>query len=476
MFEHCGVIGIYSLEKKNVVPMLLAGLEALQHRGQESWGIAVPNRKPYKRMGIVSLMNEEELVEATGLSGNVGIGHVRYTTTSGSVLENAHPLEIGKSNRFYICHNGTLDRELLISRLKKDGHSPNRSVTDTELLGLGLHRSLEKGLSWLEAFETLNPELNGSFSITMLTDKGELLAARDDRGFRPLCLGWHQETSSYIIASESCALDPLGAKLVRDLEPGEIIKVDEDGYEEQRFSNLKGHAHCAFEYTYFAHPSSYMEGVNVYRARKNIGMRLAERYPIESDVVIPVPDSARPAALGYSEKSDITFEEGLMKDRYRRKGSWRSFIEPGKREEVILNITPIRHAIDGKRVILVDDSIVRGTSSKIIVKEKLRDAKEVSFLLTFPPIMFPCYMGIDFPTQEELLAYRVCGTTQDVDEINRKVAKEIGVEFLGYNDVNGLSKGIGLPNDQLCLACTTGDYSCLKQKPKFRTREEMRNQ
>jgi len=476
MFEHCGVIGIYSLGKKNIVPMLLAGLEALQHRGQESWGIAVPNHVPYKRMGVVSSMDEEKTSEQIArLGGNAGVGHVRYTTTSRSVLENAHPLEIGKSNKFYICHNGTLDRELLISRLKKDGYSPSRSTTDTELLGLALHRKLERGLSWVDAFETLNSDLNGSFSLTILTDKDELLAARDDRGFRPLCLGWHEETDSFIIASESCALDRLGARLIRDVQPGEVIKVDENGVKEECFSDLGRHAHCAFEYTYFAHPGSCIEGVNVYQARKSIGMHLAQKYPIDGDVVIPVPDSARPAALGYSEKSGTHFEEGLMKDRYRRKGSWRSFIEPEKREQVVSSITPVRHAVDGKRVVLVDDSIVRGTSSKIIVKEKLRDAKEVSFLLTFPPIIFPCYMGIDFPTQEELLVYRACGTTHNMDEINRRIGKEIGVKFLAYNDVEGLSKGIGLPKDQLCLACTTGDYSCLKQKPKSRTREEMRS-
>lgn len=475
MFEHCGVVGIYSLQEKNVVPMILAGLESLQHRGQESWGIAVPNSRPYKEMGIVSSIDEEAFKEVTKIHGNAGVGHVRYTTTSRSVLENAQPLEIGGSNKFYICHNGTLDRQLLLSRLKKNGFWPGRSMTDTELLGLGLYRNSMKGLDWVEAFQSLNPDLNGSFSVTILTENGELIAARDDMGFRPLCLGWHEETSSHIVASESCALDRLGAKLIRDVKPGEILKVDEDGLEEQRFAELERHAHCAFEYTYFAHPSSYIEGVNVYNARKNIGMQLAEKYPVEGDVVVPVPDSARPAALGYSERSGIPFEEGLMKDRYRRKGSWRSFIEPEKREQVILNVTPIGHVVDGKRIILVDDSIVRGTSSKIIIKEKLKYAKEISFFLTFPPIMFPCYMGIDFPTQEELLVYRVCGTTHNIDKINREVAKEVGVKFLGYNDVEGLSNGIRLRDDHLCLTCTTGDYSCLKQRPKFRTREDMRN-
>jgi len=475
MFEHCGVIGIYSFGDETVAPMLLEALEALQHRGQESWGIALPNHPSYKKMGIVSSTAEEELRQIGGLTGNVGVGHVRYTTTSKSALENAHPLEVGKSSGFYICHNGTLDREPLISRLKNAQCLPDRSMTDTELFGLSLHKNLQKGLTWVEAFEDLNPILNGSFSLTILTDRGELLAARDDAGFRPLCLGWHEDTSSYVIASESCALDRLDARMIKDVDPGVIAKIDENGLTEERFSTSEKHAHCAFEYTYFAHPSSCIEGVNVYQARKDIGMLLAEKYPVEGDVVIPVPDSARPAALGYSLWSGIPFEEGLMKDRYRRKGSWRSFIEPEKREEVVLNIAPLRSVVKEKRVILIDDSVVRGTSSRIIVKETLKEAKEVSLLLTFPPIMYPCYMGIDFPTQEELIVYRVCGTIQNIGEINRRVGEEIGIRSLGYNDVDGLCRGIGLPRDQLCLACTTGEYRCLKEKPCFKTREQMRS-
>jgi len=466
MFEHCGVIGIFSLEEKNVVPMILAGLESLQHRGQESWGIAISNRRPYKRMGVISQMDDEAFKEVNAIDRNVGIGHVRYTTTSRSILKNAHPLEIGQSHKFYICHNGTLDIELLLSYLKKNGLSPDRSVTDTALLGLGLYVNLRKGLDWVKIFENLNPYLNGSFSITILTERGELIAVRDDMGIRPLCLGWQKETSSYIVASESCALDSLNAKLIRDVRPGEIIMVGKDGLKEQRFSEVKKSAHCAFEYTYFAYPTSYIDGVNVYKARKNMGIQLAEKYPIEGDVVIPVPDSARPAALGYSERSGITFEEGLMKNRYRSKGSWRSFIEPNKRERVIQNITPIKPVVEGKKVILIDDSIVRGTSSKIIIK-KLEHAKEISFFLTFPPIIFPCYMGIDFPTPAELLVRRLCRDTRNIDEINKQVAKVLNVNFLGYNDVNGLSEGIGLPETSLCLACTTGDYRCLKQQPKL---------
>ena len=476
--EKCGVIGIFSFEGRNITPLLISGLEALQHRGQEAWGIAVEGHPTFKRTGIVSQSVDAEFEKISKINGNVGIGHVRYSTTAKSTLEHAHPMDIGSmmdDHYFRIAHNGTLERELLLENLKDLGFSSPYGVTDTELMGMSLHRMLKNGKSWTEAFETLNSYLNGSFSATILTSKGELIGVRDERGFRPLCLGWHEETSSYIIASESCALEAIGASLIRDIKPGEIVIIDRNGLRSEFFSRKKRHAHCPFEYTYFAHPSSKIEGITVYNARKNIGRILAEKYPIDGDIVVPVPDSARPAALGYSEKMGIPFEEGLLKDRYKRKGGWRSFIEPEKRESIVSNIVAIRDIIEGKRIILIDDSIVRGTSSRIIIGKKLKSAKEVSLLLTFPPIMYPCYMGIDFPSQDELLAYRICGTTTNLEEINRRVAEYIGASFVGYNDVDGLSKGIGLPKDQMCLSCTTGNYDCLKRKLKFKTREEMKS-
>ncbi|MEM4520311.1 MAG: amidophosphoribosyltransferase [Candidatus Bathyarchaeia archaeon] len=475
--ENCGVIGAFSLDGYNVTPLLIAGLEALQHRGQESWGIAVANHQTFKRPGIVSHSVDAEYNEISKINGSLGVGHVRYSTTAKSTVEYAQPIDIGgifDSSGFRIAHNGTLDRETLMENLKSIGLHPPQGASDTELLGLNLYALIKRCGSWVEAFEKLNPCLNGSFSLVMVTSNGELIAVRDERGFRPLCLGWHEETSSYIVASESCALEVLGARLIRDIEPGEIVTINRDGLKTEYFAKCERHAHCPFEYTYFAHPSSKIEGIIVYNARKNIGRILAKEYPIEGDVVIPVPDSARPAALGYSEETGIPFEEGLLKDRYRRKGGWRSFIEPEKRETIVSKIIAIREVIEGKKVILIDDSIVRGTSSRIIVGSKLRSAKSVSLLLTFPPILYPCYMGIDFPSQEELLAYRVCGTSCSLEEINRRVAEHIGASFVGYNNIDGLSMGIGLPRDQLCLACTAGDYSCLKFKPKFRTREEMR--
>ena len=476
MHEHCGVIGIFSFKEEDIVPMLITGLEALQHRGQESWGISVPNTPPFKRSGVISQSIERERERISKLKGAVGIGHVRYSTTAKSTLKNAHPIKIGSSNDYGFCiaHNGTLERDLLADYLRERELSLSTGRTDTELMGLALYKNLKDGRNWVEAFRKINPYLNGSFSVVILTNKNELIAARDERGFRPLCLGWCEEKSSYVIASESCALDAIGARFIRDVEPGEIIKIDKNGLTSERFSEEKRHAHCPFEYTYFANPSSRIEGINVYLARKNIGRILAEIYPLDGDIVIPVPDSARPAALGYSEKSGIPFEEGLMKNRYRKKGSWRSFIEPKKREKVVSNILAIKDVIEGRRIILIDDSIIRGTSSRIIIKKKLKSAKEVSFLITFPPVMYPCYAGIDFPTQRELLAYRVCKGIKNLDEINKRVAEHIGVSFLGYNSVEGLSRGIGLPLSELCLSCTTGDYSCMKRKPKFKTRKEMK--
>lgn len=476
MREHCAVSGIYSLKGYDVSSMLFPVLEALQHRGQESWGIATSNHM-IKKMGLVSTEGNVTKNKINPLKGNASIGHVRYSTTSKSTIRNAHPIKIGRGEHgFYIAHNGTLDRDPLFEFLKQEKYDVANSTTDSELMGMCLYHYIKRKNDWCSAFESLNDKLNGSFSITILTNRNELITARDERGFRPLCFGWQKETESYIIASESCALDSLNAELIRDVKPGELIIIDKNGlHEGNYFSEEKRHSHCPFEYTYFAHPRSTIEGRNVYFARKNIGRELAKKYPLHGNIVIPVPDSARPSALGYSEASGIPFEEGLMKDRYKKKGTWRSFIEPEKRSIIVDGIEPIRLVVEGKEVILIDDSIVRGTSSMIIVKYKMKSAKEVSLLINFPPIMFPCYMGMDFPTQRELLAYRVCGTSMNLAEINEKVGKEIGVGFLGYNDVDGLSRGIGLPKEELCLACTTGDYSCLKYPPKFRTREEIKS-
>ncbi|NWG09621.1 MAG: amidophosphoribosyltransferase [Nitrososphaerales archaeon] len=475
MKEMCGVIGAYSFDEVDVSQYLVRGLESLQHRGQESWGIAVFGHDVYKKLGLV-VESPEDANIIDGMSGNVGIGHVRYSTKGRTAVENAHPIKIG--NFFFIAHNGTIANvDELTSKASMESSIPS-SVTDTELVGIRLKQIYNQHKDWQSSFEILSEELNGSYSMVVLTEERELLAVRDERGFRPLCMGYQEETKTYFIASESCALDSLGARLIRDVKPGELVKIDKSGISTHMFCNEEKHAYCPFEYTYFSNPSSYLNGISVYLARKRIGAELAKKYPIEGDVVIPVPDSARPAAYGFSMESKIPFEEGLMKDRYRKRGSLRSFIEPlqKRREDIVKKVGAVRAIVDGKNVIVVDDSIVRGTSSLIIADIlKKAGARKISFVITFPPIRYPCYAGIDFPTKEELITYRFCKDKSDLSHINEMVAFALNVDFVGYNDIGGLSRGIGLPSSELCLSCTTGDYSCLKCIPKFRSREEMKD-
>jgi amidophosphoribosyltransferase len=461
--ENCAVVGAHSTRGVDVVPKILKGLEALQHRGQESWGIAVPGQPVFKRMGLAfNWINFA--MDLTAYKGPSGIGHIRYSTKGRSNLGNAQPLQFG--NEFSIAHNGTivnmedLKRSVLASRAGAD------CSTDTKVVGHRLLHILKEENDWFWAFERLAKEVKGAYSFTILNKQGEVFAVRDPRGYRPLCIGFHKKTGTHIAASESCALTALDAEFVRDVEPGEMIRLGgpKRGFESFRFAPKMATAHCSFEYTYFAHPSSVINGVNVYQARKNVGRVLARRRKMKGKVVIPVPDSARPAALGYSLESGIPMDEGLMKDRYRRKGSMRSFIEPrqGGREEVVKRIIPIKETIEGRDVIVVDDSVVRGTSSEIIV-DALREAgaKSIKMAITFPPIMYPCYMGVDFPSREELLAYRVAPHEKDVEAVSGKVAASLGISELHYNDIDGLAEAIGLPKDSLCFACINGDYSKL---------------
>ena len=467
--EKCGVVGAFSTKDVDVVPKLLKGLEALQHRGQESWGIAVPGKPVFKRMGLAfNWVNYAQ--EMTGYKGAAGIGHVRYSTKGRSNLDNAQPVQIG--SEFSIAHNGTIvNAEQLAKAVSLDYKT--RCGTDTKAAGYRLLQILKQENDWFWAFERLAKELIGAYSFVILNKRGEVFAVRDPRGYRPLCLGYNQKTRTYVAASESCALDAVDAEFVRDIEPGEMVRLGgpKRGLESFRFAPRTESAYCSFEYTYFAHPSSRVNGVGVYEARKKVGKVLAKKYKMKGNVVIPVPDSARPAALGYSVESGIPMDEGLMKDRYRRKGSIRSFIQPSQsgREEVVKRIIPIKEAIDGKDVIVVDDSVVRGTSSKIIVESlKRAGAKHVKMVSTFPPIAYPCYMGVDFPSREELLAHQVANGDKSIETIGRKVAKAIGVEEFQYNDIDGLAQAIGLPKSSLCFACINGDYSKLGIRPNFK--------
>ena len=331
-----------------------------------------------------------------------------------------------------------------------------------------------------DSLKILKQEMIGSFCFTFMTDNGSVYAARDTKGFRPLVLGLHKETNTYIIASESCAFSAVGAYLLRDVQPGELIKLSMNGLETETFSSDKQHAHCAFEYTYFAHPASIMEGVNIYAARKRMGEFLGKMFSIPSaDLVIPVPDSARPAALGYAQETGLPFEEGLVKDRHINKGALRSFIEPYQSDRIEINkgILPIKDIIDGKNVVIIDDSIIRGTSSASII-QTLREAgaKKIYMIVTYPPVRFPCYAGIDFPSMEELLANQKSLNNKQKEGLNKKVSKLIGADRVFYNDTTNLSKAIGIQEEELCFTCSTGNYSSLGITPKFRTREEVKGE
>jgi amidophosphoribosyltransferase len=473
--ENCGVVGIFSLDGKNVVPLAIDCLRALQHRGQESWGIAVPGKAPFRRLGLVSGSAEHFHRLVAKYASRAIIGHVRYSTFGKSTIQNAQPLKV---RDLCVAHNGTIANvEELAGMVGGCSFTP-QTMSDTLVAAQRLVNLIEADKDMSRGLSVLKDEMIGSFCFTFLTEDGSVYAARDVRGFRPLVLGYHKEFNAFLIASESCAFSVIGGELLRDVEPGELLKLSERGLETSQFCERKPHSHCAFEYTYFAHPSSVMEGVSVYEARKRIGRLLAEKFPIpEADVVIPVPDSARPAALGYAQKLGIPFEEGLLKDRYSKRGSMRSFIEPYQASRLAISgsITPIRNITEGKNVVIIDDSIVRGTSSASII-ETIRGAgaRKISMLITYPPIRFPCYAGIDFPSQEELLAYREAKNDKSEAKIASKISQSIGADLVGYNDTSNLAKAIGLPVEELCFTCSTGDYSSLGIKPIFKSREEMK--
>ncbi len=475
--ENCGVVAAYSLDGKNVIPLVIDCLRALQHRGQEAWGIATPRKTPYKEVGLVSEAASKFNILEEKYTSNAAIGHVRYSTVGKSNLFNAQPLKV---KDLCVAHNGTIANVEEIANMVGGCSFTPQTMNDTLLAARRIVDILNSRTGGMgEALGVLRGEMIGSFCFTFVTDNGRVFAARDPKGFRPMVFGYHKSTNSYIVASESCALSAVGAQLTRDVEPGELIQMGDNGLEHEIFATEKPHSHCAFEYTYFAHPSSLMEGINIYTARKRIGRYLAKKFPLrDADTVIPVPDSARPAALGYAEELGISFEEGLLKDRYSRKGPFRSFIEPyhSDRVEITRWIIPIRDVIENKHVVVVDDSIVRGTSSVAIIKTlRQAGAKKVSMVISYPPITYPCYAGIDFPSQEELLAYRVTdGKGQDnVDEL---VARSIGADFVGYNDTDNLAAAIGLPREELCFTCSTGNYQNLGIKPLFKTRAQMKGE
>jgi len=471
--ENCGVVGIFSMDGINVIPMLIDSLRALQHRGQEAWGIAIPNKPPLKKMGLVSASSSEFKKISNEYSSFAAIGHVRYSTIGKSNLENAQPLKV---KDLCIAHNGTISNVEELAMAGGCSFTP-QNASDTLIVAQRLVSLISEKGKLGSALSILKNEMVGSYCFTFLSDDSSVYAARDPKGFRPLVMGKKEDGMTHIVASESSALSAIGAKLERDVTPGELVKFSSKGIETELFSTDTSRAHCSFEFTYFAHPSSRMEGSNIYVARKKIGQFLAKKFPVkDADLVIPVPDSARPAALGYAQELGVPFDEGLLKDRYSKKGPLRSFIEPHQADRIEINrwIIPIEEIVRGKHVVVVDDSLVRGTSSRAIVNAlRKAGARKISLLITYPPIKFPCYAGIDFPSQEELATFSDNKDYSD-EQIIEKVRHDIGADFLGYNDPENLSRAIGISTNSMCFTCTTGDYSSLGIKPVFKTRKEMK--
>ena len=474
--ENCGVVGIFSLDGINVIPMIIDSLRALQHRGQEAWGIAIPNKSPLKKMGLVSASSSEFKKISNEYSSFAAIGHVRYSTIGKSNLENTQPLKV---KDLCIAHNGTISNVEELANMVGGCSFTPQNASDTLVVAQRLVSLISEKGKLGTALSILKNEMVGSYCFTFLSDDSSVYAARDPKGFRPLVIGKKEDGGTHIVASESSALSAIGAKLERDVTPGELVKFSKRGIETELFSTDTSRAHCSFEFTYFAHPSSKMEGSNIYLARKRIGQFLAKKFPIkDADLVIPVPDSARPAALGYAQELGVPFDEGLLKDRYSKKGPLRSFIEPHQADRIEINrwIIPIEEIVREKHVVVVDDSLVRGTSSRAIVNAlRKAGARKISLLITYPPIKFPCYAGIDFPSQEELATFSDNKDYSD-EQIIEKVRHDIGADFLGYNDPENLAHAVGISTNSMCFTCTTGDYSSLGIKPVFKTRKEMKGE
>jgi len=445
--EECGVIGIYNGNRsENVAKSLYYGLYALQHRGQESAGIATGDGIQagfHKEMGLVPEVFSEEVLKR--LKGHIGIGHVRYSTTGDSNAVNAQPLVVRyRGGYIALAHNGNLvNAAELRDRLEEEGVIFQTTI-DSEVIVNLIARFSRDGIA--NAIEKTMDMIRGSYALVVMT--GEyLIGIRDPYGLRPLCLG--KMENGYVLASESCALDVIGAEFVRDVEPGEIIIIGREGLLTKQVQPKCRRASCIFEYIYFARPDSVLDGTSVYEARRNAGRILAEEHPVEADLVISVPDTSIPAAIGYAEVSGIPFGEGLIKNRY----VGRTFIQPEQklRETAVrLKLNALRHIVSGKRIVMIDDSIVRGTTSRQIVSSlRMAGAKEVHLRISSPPVAYSCYFGIDTPTRSQLI-----GAVKTIEEIR----EEIGADSLGYISIEGLIRSVGKPADHLCLACFNGGY------------------
>ena len=467
LHDECGVVGIYGAQ--SAAQLAYYALTSLQHRGQESAGIAVSNGdaegkiKLHKGMGLVGEVFKSD--DIAKLEGSVAVGHVRYATAGGRTIENAQPfLNTYKFGSIALAHNGQLVNHTELRSLLEDSGSTFSSSSDSEvILKLIVRKYIEKGGKpghsghdmelFIEAVVEAVKAIKGSFALCIMT-QDVLIAVRDPNGIRPLCIGDINEGSgSYIITSESCAIDSVNGKFVRDVTPGEVVVVDKNGIRSiltngsSSTESAVAKRTCIFEYVYFARPDSVIDGIPVQEARYKMGAMLAQESKVDADVVIGVPDSGIGAAIGYAKESGIPYVTGIVKNKY----IGRTFIAPTQKERenmVFVKLNAIGSDLSGKRVVVIDDSIVRGTTSRRLVQILRRaGAKEVHFRVSSPPVKFPCYLGIDTPSKGELIS-----STHELEEIR----KEIGADSLAFISLEGMLKALG--SNAFCRGCFSGDY------------------
>lgn len=448
--EACGVFGIYDLDGGNVVPSVYYGLTALQHRGQESCGLAVSqtngeigNIQFHKDLGLVSEVLRQETIEK--MSGDLGIGHVRYSTTGASVAENAQPLVLSYiKGTLALAHNGNLiNTKELKWELIQNG-AIFHTTTDSEVIAFHIARERVHSNSVEEAVLTTAKKLKGAYGLVIMSPR-KLIGVRDPYGLKPLCIG--KRDHAYVLASESCALASVGAEFIRDVEPGEMVTISRNGIQSNKEMAVKKTAHCVFEYIYFARLDSVIDGVGIYDARIRGGKSLAKSYPVEADLVTGVPESGIPAAKGYSEESGIPFGLAFYKNSY----IGRTFIKPTQKERessVHMKLSVLESVVKGKRIVLVDDSIVRGTTiANLIHMLKEAGAKEVHVRISSPPFLYPCYFGTDVPSNDQLIAS---------NHSEEEICRMIGADSLGYMKLaylEGMARNL-----PLCKACFDGKY------------------
>ncbi len=443
--DNCGVFGIFGHQR--AAEMTYLGLYALQHRGQESAGIVTSENGTFhlhKGMGQVSDVFSDG-TNSSGLVGRVAIGHTRYSTTGASSLLNIQPFMItNRKANLAVAHNGNLTNSVKLKQALDSKGSIFQTTSDTEII---LHLvATSKKRSRLDRICDALRKIKGAYSLVFLTEDS-IVAARDPQGFRPLSIGKHRQ--SYVVASETCAFDIIGASYVRDIEPGEVVEIGRNGINSRRLTRKSKHAFCIFEYIYFSRPDSRIFGENVDKIRRRLGRLLAREHPVEADIVIGIPDSANTATLGFAEESGIRFEIGLIRNHY----VGRTFIDPQQNIrdlDVRLKFNPVKGVLKGRRVVVVDDSIVRGTTSLKLVKMiRKAGAKEIHFRISSPPICSPCFFGIDMPTRQELIA-----SSMSVKQIE----KYLGVDSLRYLSLDAMLSMPSLPDTTFCHGCFSGRY------------------